>query len=97
MAKKLKHAKYIFIREFYSLKRKLQLLENKGVVFRAAYMGFGEVFTAVYPDGKFMDYHWLESTDPADRQFIRPNEVERIVDETLEHGIKHGWNHFENQ
>lgn len=87
----LKRAKYIFIKEMFSLKRKLQILENNGVTFRAAYMGYEEVFTAVYPDGTFMDYHWMESTDSKDCQFFNPTEFERVVDETLKYGIMYGW------
>jgi len=87
----LKRIKYNLIRELYSLERKLQLLENHGVTFRAAYMGYEEVFTAVYPDGTFMDYHWMESTEGKDCQFFKPTEFKRVVNETLRHGIMYGW------
>lgn len=87
----LNKIKYIYIRERYSLKQKLQLLEDKGVVFRAAYMGYEEVFTAVYPDGTFIDYHWAESNDSKDCQFFTPTQLERVVNETIEYGVKHGW------
>lgn len=83
--------KYIYIRELYSIKKKLRLLENKGVTFRAAYMGYDEVFTAVFPDGTFLDYHWLESTDSQDCQFIAPMQFERILNETIKYGINYGW------
>jgi hypothetical protein len=80
------------IMEFYengkiedkSLKDKLQWLEDQGITFQAKYRGAGEVFTAgPFGMGGFLDYHWLEDAGSRGQE-IKPTELERIVDETVE-------------
>ena len=63
---------------------KLERLEDAGVKFRAGYFGGGEVFTACFPDGTFVDFEWLETNDRGDIQFLKPTELKRVIDETLE-------------
>jgi hypothetical protein len=64
-----------------NLEEKLKYLEEKGITFQAGYEGDGEVFIAWFPTGTFLDFHWLPGNT---RQLIKPTELIRIVDETIE-------------
>lgn len=72
-----------------TLKEKLERLEKAGVYFQAGYYGTGEVFIARFPDLTFVDFHWTDSNEKGTRQFIKPTELERIVDETVEYLDEH--------
>jgi len=68
------------------LEMKLKKLEDEGVMFRAGYCGIGETFTAVFPDGTFVDYGGWMPTGENDEtvQWFAPTEFGRVADETLE-------------
>lgn len=74
--------------EFDNLEQKLEYLEENDITFRAGYRGLGEVFTAVFKDGMFLDFHWM---DGQKTQYFKPTEFVRVVDEILEFTHENGF------
>lgn len=88
------HIKYKLIIHFTSLKWQLKYLEGKGVYLEAGYLGKEEVLTFRYPDLTFIDFHWAKSNNDGTRQYFRPTEIKRMVEEAIHLGIDNGWNEF---
>lgn len=78
-----------------SLAWKLQYIENKGVEFQAGYWGKEEVFIARLPDMTFIDFHWMDSNEDGTRQYFKPTEIERVVNEIIMQGEKYGYSDLE--
>lgn len=92
----LSKLKVVFLKQ-RSLKKKLEYIEEKGIIFQAGYWGKEEVFIATFPDASFLDFHWMNSNSDGTLQSFRPTEIERIVDEIIELGEQHGYNNLEDE